>query len=248
MLPNLLRRSFLAFTFILAVHSTAFATWSILAVDSVTGQIIVASATCLRQAVFPRMGAKDLRDIQAVAVPGKGVAVCQAAIETTRKNQQTIFQELGKGTDPVRILELLKAQDGAVESRQFGILDLQGRSVGFSGSGNLPNALSEAGKVGANIHYQMQGTIPASDAVVHEAALAFARSAGTLSDRVMAAMEAADKRGGDRRCTDGRTAYVAYMLVVEKSGKETYISATDEEPGNPITNLRSKYSKSGLRN
>ena len=248
MLPNLLRRSFLAFTFILAVHSMAFATWSILAVDSVTGQIIVASATCLRQAVFPRMGAKDLRDIQAVAVPGKGVAVCQAAIETTRKNQQTIFQELGKGTDPVRILELLKAQDGAVESRQFGILDLQGRSVGFSGSGNLPNALSETGKVGANIHYQMQGNILASDAVVHEAALAFARSAGTLSDRVMAAMEAADARGGDRRCTDGRTAYVAYMLAVEKSGKETYISATDEEPGNPITNLRSKYSKSGLRN
>ena len=137
---------------------------------------------------------------------GQGVAVCQAAIEPTRKNQQTIFQELGKGTDPVRILELLKAQDGAVESRQFGILDLQGRSVGFSGSGNLANALSEGGKVGANIHYQMQGNILASDAVVHDAALAFSRSAGTLSERVMAAMEAADARGGDRRCTDGRTA------------------------------------------
>src|SRR5262245_32835597 len=117
----LLKCSLLAFAFILAVHPMAFATWSILAVDAASGQIIVASATCLRQAVFPSMGAKDLRDIQAVAVPGKGVAVCQAAIEPTRKNQQTISQELGKGTDPVRILELLRAQDGAVESRQFGI-------------------------------------------------------------------------------------------------------------------------------
>ena len=100
MQSNLLRRSFLAFTLILAAHSMAFATWSILAVDSATGQIIVASATCLRQSVFPGMGAKDLRDIQAVAVSGKGVAVCQAAIETTRKNQQTIFRNSAKGPIP----------------------------------------------------------------------------------------------------------------------------------------------------
>ena len=96
----ILKRLIPAFALILAFHSIAFATWSILAVDTATGQIIVASATCLRQSVFPRIGAKDLRDIQAVVVPGKGAAVCQAAIETTRKNQQTVLAELGKGTDP----------------------------------------------------------------------------------------------------------------------------------------------------
>jgi uncharacterized Ntn-hydrolase superfamily protein len=248
-IPRLLRRALLSLVLILAIHPSAFATWSILAVDTATGQIVVASATCLPQSVFPRIGAKDLRDIQAVVVPGKGAAVCQAAIETTRRNQQTVFAELGKGTDPVRILELLKSQDSAVESRQFGILDLQGRSIGFSGRGNQATSLSASGKVGASIHYQMQGNILAGDAVIHDAASAFDRAAGMLSDRVMAAMEAADARGGDRRCTDGRTAMVAYLLVVDKSGKETYISATDEDSKNPITALRARYEKAvpGLR-
>ena len=33
------------------------------------------------------------------------------------------------------------------------------------------------------------------------AALAFTRASGTMADRVMAAMEAADAKGGDRRCS-----------------------------------------------
>ena len=119
-------------------------------------------------------------------------------------------------------------------------------SIGFSGSGNQATALSESGKVGTTIHYQMQGNILASDAVIHDAARAFSLPAGKLSDRVMAAMEAADAKGGDKRCTDGRTAFVAYILVVDKSGQETYISATDEESPNPISTLRAKYGRSGL--
>jgi uncharacterized Ntn-hydrolase superfamily protein len=59
----------------------------------------------------------------------------------------------------------------------------------------------------------------------------------------MAAMEAADAKGGDRRCTGGRTSSVAYILMVDKSGKETYISVTDEDSRNPITALRSRYDK-----
>jgi uncharacterized Ntn-hydrolase superfamily protein len=54
-------------------------------------------------------------------------------------------------------------------------------------------------------------------------------------------MEAADAKGGDRRCTNGRTAIVAYILLVDKAGKETYISATDEDSANPIPTLRMRY-------
>ena len=223
----------------LLAPSTAFATWSVIAVDLSTGRVVIASATCVNR------DDQFLKGVQAVVVPGKGVAACQAAVDGTHANQMLVFAELQKGTDPKRIIELL-AQDPAFQSRQFGILDLQGRSTGFSGSGNQPTALSEAGKVGTTIHYQMQGNILASDAVIHDAAAAFRRTTGKLSDRVMAAMEAADARGGDKRCTDGRTAFVAYILVVDKTGKETYITATDEESSNPITTLRAKYGKSGL--
>jgi hypothetical protein len=242
----LLKRSLPAIVLILSLAPKTFATWSILAVDTASGQMVVASATCLQQSVFPRLGARDLRDIQAVVVPGKGIGVCQAAIDSTRKNQQSVQAELGRGTEPSRILELLKMQDPAVESRQFGILDLQGKSIGFSGRGNGANALSESGKAAATVYFQMQGNILANDDVIHDAARAFTAASGTLGDRVMAAMEAADRKGGDRRCTDGRTAYVAYILIVDKSGKETYISATDEDSTNPITALRTRYS--ALRN
>jgi uncharacterized Ntn-hydrolase superfamily protein len=216
------------------------------AVDKNTGQIVVASATCLQQAVFVQLGVKDLRDIQAVVVPGKGAAVCQAAMDSTKKNQELVRAELEKGTEPTRILDLLKGQDSAFQSRQFGILDLQGRSVGFSGMANLPVALALSGNVGSNISYQIQGNILAGDAVVRDAARALAEARGTLGDRVMAAMEAGDAAGGDRRCTGGKTAYVAYLLIVEKGGKSVYISATDadtrpNESANPVKTLRLRY-------
>ena len=239
----LLRRGLMALALTLTIHPMLFATWSIIAVDAGTGQVIIASATCLPQSIFPQLGVKDLRDIQATIVPGKGGGVCQAALDPTKMNQKLIFTELGRETDPKQILNLLKAQDPAVESRQFGILDISGRSAGFNGRGNPAAALFESGSIGANIHYQIQGNTLASDEVIHEAARAISRVEGSLADRVMAAMEAADAKGGDRRCTDGRTSSVAYILMVDLSGKETYISVTDEDSRNPITALRARYDK-----
>ena len=66
--------------------------------------------------------------------------------------------------------------------------------------------------------------------MVHLAALAFTRATGTMADRVMAAMEAADQYGGDHRCNcgnnpldfvpcDGKTAHVAYIAIAEKTDK-----------------------------
>ena len=107
----LLKCGLLAIALILAIHSRLFATWSIVAVDATTGQVIIASATCLPQDVFPQMGVKDLRDIQAAVVPGKGGGVCQAALDPAKTNQKLIVSELGKGTAPDRILSLLKTQD-----------------------------------------------------------------------------------------------------------------------------------------
>jgi uncharacterized Ntn-hydrolase superfamily protein len=235
------RRIGLAVLLGLAAHGAAFATWSIVAVDTAAGRVVIASATCLPQSAFGRIGARDLRDIQAAVVPGKGGAVGQALIDTSRANQKLLFQELGKGTEPAAILKLLRQSDAAFESRQFGIVDLEGRKSGFSGKENLQRSLSVGGSAAGGIHYQIQGNILANDDVVHDAARALAETRGALPDRVMAAMDAADARGGDRRCTDGRTSMVAYLLVVEKDGRETYISVTDEQPGNPVRNLRARY-------
>ncbi len=120
-------RSVAAAAFALLLPSTAFATWSVIAIDMSTGRVVIASATCVdRDDAF-------LRGVQAVVVPGKGVAACQASVDGTHTNQMLVYAELQKGTDPAKIIELL-SQDPAFQSRQFGILDLKGRSAGHSGS------------------------------------------------------------------------------------------------------------------
>lgn len=203
---------------------SASATWSVVAVDRATGRVVIASATCVDRDDQFLMG------VQAVVVPGKGVAACQAAVDGTHKNQMLVFEELKKGTDPQRIIEML-SQDPAFQSRQFGILDLQGRSAGHSGLSNGYVSQDIQGQVpGTEIFYSIQGNILRAGYVVPNAVQAFIKTSGTITDRVMAAMEAADGSGGDSRCNcppwptdgsmpavacDGRTSTVAYILAAD---------------------------------
>ncbi len=272
-----------ALVLLLAADVPAFATWSVIAADARTGQVIIASATCVRQQGFPQRKpnpSRDLMDVQAVIVPGVGVAACQAGADNTRENQMLVYNELKKGTPPTQILELLKQQEAArkpenqIERRQFGIIAIpngkvtpQNNRAGFNGSGNSNSSLYFGGQVGANIVYQVQGNTLLGDAVMHQAALAFTRATGTLADRVMAAMEAADANGGDHRCNcgvsvldfvpcDNKTAHVAYIAIAEKDDKPgvshndgqyyAYLSVTDDntkagESGNPVRTLRRRY-------
>src|SRR3989454_811163 len=149
----LMRRTLLLLMSCLAIPSTAFATWSVIAVDRSTGRVAIASATCVN-------GDDDfLKGVQAVVVPGKGVAACQAGVDNTHQNQMLVFQELQKGTDPKQIIELL-AKDPAYQTRQFGILDLQRRRAGHSGLNNGYVSPDVQGQVPGNeIIYSIQGNI-----------------------------------------------------------------------------------------
>ncbi len=256
---------------LLALPSSAFATWSVVAVDRSTGRVVIASATCVN-------GDDDfLKNIQAVVVPGKGVAACQAAVDNTHTNQMLVFRELQKGTDPKEIIKLLSV-DPAFQTRQFGIVDLQGRWAGHSGLTNGYVSQDMQGQVpGTDIFYSIQGNILRPGLVVPNAVQAFLHATGAITDRVMAAMESADGSGGDSRCTcppwptdglkpkipcDGKTAHVAYILMAEKTdtngdshnnGKYAmYINvsqpAADHPKGikegenlNPVKTLRMRY-------
>ena len=221
-----MRRTAFVLASYLLLPSTASATWSVIAVDRSTGRVVIASATCVdRDDEF-------LKGVQAVVVPGKGVAACQAAVDQTHENQMLVFRELQKGTSPKEIIELL-SNDPAFQSRQFGILDLQGRRAGHSGLTNGYVSQDVQGQVpGTEIFYSIQGNILRPGQVVPNAVQAFVAAGGAMTDRVMAAMDAADGSGGDSRCTcppwpadgskpaipcDGRTAHVAYILMADKA-------------------------------
>jgi len=240
----------------------AWATWSIVAVDRDTARIVVASATCV-----PLEEPRSLKSVQAVVVPGVGAAACQALIDGSGRNQSLVFEELRKGSEPSEILRLLRV-DPNLEQRQFGIVDMRGRTAGFSGAKNGRSALDRQGRApGTEIFYSIQGNILRSDAVVTSAVQAFVATQGALTDRVMAAMEAADRAGGDSRCTcatppnaaapcDGKTSHVAYILMAEKDdplGRSfndgtyaLYLSVTQSniqpsENANPVKTLRMRY-------
>jgi hypothetical protein len=220
-----MRRVALFLLSLLALPATASATWSVIAVDRSTGRVVIASATCVDRDDQFLMG------VQAVVVPGKGVAACQAGVDNTHQNQMLVFRELEKGTEPKAIIEQLSA-DPAFQTRQFGIVDLQGRSAGHSGLTNGYVSQDIHGQVpGTEIFYSIQGNILRPGTVVPNAVQAFLAAKGAITDRVMAAMEAADGSGGDSRCTcppwptDGskpaipcaeKTAHFAYILMAEK--------------------------------
>jgi uncharacterized Ntn-hydrolase superfamily protein len=231
-----MKRLILTAALLLGAAAPAFATWSVIAVDAKTGQVIIASSTCVRQEAFPSrkpVAARDLMDLQAVLVPGVGVAACQAGADNTRRNQMLVYEELKKGTPPPQILEMLK-QDPDIERRQFGIVAIpngktitaQNSRVGFNGTGNSRSSLYYGGVYG-DFYYQVQGNTLLGDQVVYQAALAFSRATGTMADHVMAAMEAADANGGDSRCNcgnnpldfvpcDNKTSHVAYIAIANK--------------------------------
>src|SRR5688500_5943156 len=99
----------------------AWATWSVIALDANSGQGVIASATCVQQQAFPKreiLGSRDLMDVQAVIVPGVGVAACQAGVDNTHANQMLVYREMKKGTPPADIIEMLK-QDPNIARRQF---------------------------------------------------------------------------------------------------------------------------------
>jgi uncharacterized Ntn-hydrolase superfamily protein len=195
----------------------------------------------------------------------------------SKANQMLVYTELQKGTDPARILEML-SRDPAFQSRQFGILDLTGRAAGHSGLTNGYVSQDVQGRVpGTQIHYSIQGNILRPGEVVPNAERAFLSATGALTDRVMAAMEAADASGGDSRCScpapasdgaaaaipcEGRTAYVAYILMAERTDTNgdshnngtyaMYLTVSQPEsnspnairPGenlNPVKTLRVRY-------
>ncbi|MCY2955954.1 MAG: DUF1028 domain-containing protein [Planctomycetota bacterium] len=198
---------------------TLNATWSIILINTRTGEIAIGSATCL--AGF------DLQNAASLVLVGRGAAAAQSFVDDTGLNRMLIFANLQAGTDPAQILTLLAAQDVAHQTRQYGIVDVQGRRIGFTGNQAGPWAGHLTGQVGT-IVYAIQGNVLTGQAVCTAAETAVRNATGDMLAKLMAGMEAARSMGGDGRCscsagnppgcgappaTFTKSAHIGYMLV-----------------------------------
>ena len=204
---------------LLLAMPSASATWSIAAVDRATGEVAVASATCLA-------GFNLVRWLPVIRV-GEGAGVAQATVDTSCANRVAIWDGIAAGLTPEEILAIIEQQDASFHERQMGIVDLQGRALTFTGNNTFDWAGGVTGKIGT-ISYAIQGNILTGAPVVAAAERAFTAGQEDLAGRLMNAMEAARSMGGDGRCSciesapmscgsppDNfeRSAYVGFMIV-----------------------------------
>ncbi len=146
------------------------------------------------------------------------------------------LEELSGGRTAEEALKAVLALDSAFENRQVGIVDHQGRSAAFTGK----NCNAWAGhRTGVN--YSVQGNILTGPAVIDSMAAVFERTTGPLGERLLAALEAGEKAGGDKRGKQSAALYV----VVPRGG---YLGADDRlvdlkvvDHAAPVQELRRQY-------
>ena len=219
------RLAALAFAVLLALAPPASATWSIVLVDTKTGEVAIAGATCLESL--------NLEQFLPVIVVGKGGAVAQSAIDTAAKNRKKIFEQLQLGTPPAEILQIVLDGDIAKSTRQYGIVDLSPASVGYTG-GAAGKAKKHVNGSFGTITYAIQGNVLAGQEVVFAAEAAVQAASGTLADRLMAGMAAAHDLGGDGRCSCSPSAPDSCGAPPPSFEKSAHIAfAMVARPGDP---------------
>ena len=189
----ILRRLFLYLLLLPVLALPVGATWSIVAINMRTGEVAVASATCLERL--------DLRTAVPVIVVGQGAAAAQSFIDVDGSNRLLIWNNFMAGqTTPAQILTQLSINDPTHRTRQYGICAFTGPPVTFTGRGAGAAKRGVVGTIG-DYAYAIQGNVLAGAQVVFAAETAFRDTNGDMGQRLMAGMEAARALGGDGRCS-----------------------------------------------
>jgi uncharacterized Ntn-hydrolase superfamily protein len=152
------------------------------------------------------------------ALPGVGAVATQAFTE--RGYGPRGLDLLAAGEDPAKALAQLLESDERRDYRQVAFLAADGRTAAHTGAACIPDC-GDVSRDGVSA----QGNMLASPAVWHAAADTFEATEGTLAERLLAALDAAEEAGGDFR---GRE---AAALVVVSGDRE-------EEPWKRVFDLR----------
>jgi uncharacterized Ntn-hydrolase superfamily protein len=143
---------------------------------------------------------------------------------------------LREGLSAEEVVQRLTAADEGRDQRQLGVVDREGRSASFTGAECLDWAGGRTGPC-----YAAQGNILVSAATVDAIAETFESSTGTLAERLLDCLDAAQAAGGDRRGQQS-----AALLVVEQDGgyaklSDTIVELRVEDHELPLTELRRLY-------
>jgi uncharacterized Ntn-hydrolase superfamily protein len=200
------------------------ATYSIAACDLDAGQWGVAT-----QSKFLGVGS-----VVPWAEPGVG-AIATQAYANPRYGPDGLAL-LREGLSAQEVVDRLTAADGGRDHRQVGVVDAQGRGASFTGDECMDWAGGRTGDC-----YAAQGNILVSAETVDAIAETFERAQGTLAERLLDCLDAAQAAGGDRRGQQS-----AALLVVERDGgyaglSNEVVDLRVDEHERPLEELRRIY-------
>ncbi len=207
-----MRNLFLTLVFSFSIlHASGQDTFSIVAVDSVTGEVGSAGASCVDLILFfPNYATDFLGDL----IPGVGAINTQASYNAT--NQNNARTRMLAGDNPLQIITWLTANDvqNTPQNRQYGIAALingSPQTAGYTGASclNYKNHIT-----GPN--YCIQGNILLGQAILDSIEARFLNAQGDLACKLMAALQGAKVPGADTRCANngaGTSSLFAFLKV-----------------------------------
>jgi uncharacterized Ntn-hydrolase superfamily protein len=178
------------------------------------------------------------------AEAGTGIVATQAVVDVSYGPQALALLRQGKSaTDVVREVWAHDPDPDTLRwakvGRQFAVVDARGNVAAYTG----PKATDWAGDRQAPF-VTVQGNILAGPAVVDSMLAAYQRATGSFALRLVAALEAGDAAGGDKR---GKQS--AALIIVKKCGgvwlhNDVVLRLQVDDNPEPIAELRRLVEKS----
>ncbi len=177
-------------------------TFSITAVDPVTGYVGSAGASCIAGSII-------LSDVH----PNVGVIHTQASYLAANQNYARSLMNMG--LSPQQIIDSVVAHDAQNNPtlRQYGITDLVGggRTAGYTGV-NCTNYKNHM----LGVTFTVQGNILLGQQILDSMFARFTNTVGTFPQKLMAALQGAKVIGADTRCTSRGTSSISAFIRVAK--------------------------------
>ena len=206
---------------ILVLPSNAFATFSIVARDSVTGDIGVAV-----QSHYFSVG-----PIVPWAEPGIGAVATQSLVEVSYGPKGLDLLRDGRTAD--QALRELLSQDPHPEVRQVAMVDSHGNVAVHTGAKCIPDAGDHEGA-----GYSVQANLMSNKNVWPAMAKAYENAKGDLAEHLLEALEAGQKAGGDIRGQQSAAILIVKGKRSNKPWADRIMELRVEDSPHPIDELR----------
>ncbi|MBL7931549.1 MAG: DUF1028 domain-containing protein [Bacteroidia bacterium] len=218
-------------------------TFSILAFDSITGEVGAAGASCVDLFPLPQFSNHFITEL----FPGEGAIATQASYLPA--NQVNARNQFMAGDSPTQIISWLQANDDTNDPsvRQYGVVRMNTgypQTAAHTGS-NCMNYKNHI--IGPN--YTIHGNILLGQKVLDSMESRFNREKGDLACKLMAALQGAKMVGADTRCASNNSSSLfAFLKVAQPTdtfGQNSFLLSLkthNNDSIEPIDSLQTLFS------